>query len=93
MKQRLFLLFGSLTILFPHAWKTTGAGAEKTGQMEFTIVGDGRELWRSGPLKPMTSKSFSIAVADVNQLELKSQAATTNLNGTWGLWLEPVLRR
>jgi hypothetical protein len=63
------------------------------GTVEFMVLGDGRELWRSGPMKPMIRKTFALKVAEVDRVELKTTPATTNRSGTWGLWLEPELRR
>ena len=78
-------------------WKTLagscGVADGHEGTVEFVILGDGRELWRSGAVKPTQTKSFSVPLTGVDQLELKTQAATANRNGTWGLWLEPALQR
>jgi len=63
------------------------------GPVEFIVLGDGRERWRSGTVQAGVSKPFSVSLEDVDQLELKTHAATQNGNGTWGLWLDPELSR
>jgi len=78
-------------------WKTLagrcGLADGHTGPVEFIVLGDGRELWRSGTVQAGAAKSFSVSLADVDQLELKTRVATQNSNGTWGVWLEPTLSR
>ena len=78
-------------------WKTLagrcGLADGHAGPVEFIVLGDGRELWRSGTVQAGAAKSFSVSLAGVDRLELKTQVATQNGNGTWGLWLDPTLSR
>ncbi len=61
--------------------------------VEFVILGDHRELWRSGSVKPTESKTFSVPVAGLAQLELQALVTPKGKNGAWGVWLEPTLLR
>ena len=61
--------------------------------MEFVILGDHRELWRSGVVKATESKSFSVPVTGITQLELQALVTPKGKNGAWGVWLEPTLDR
>ena len=78
-------------------WKTLagrcGLADGHAGPVGFIILGDGRELWRSGTVQACAAKPFSVSLVDVDRLELKTQVATQNSNGTWGLWLDPALER
>jgi hypothetical protein len=78
-------------------WQTfTGAcgiGDEGYGPVEFIILGDGKELWRSGVVKPGPSRSFSIPVAGISELELRTRITPAGAGGAWGVWLEPLLQR
>ena len=61
----------------------------------FTVLGDGRELWKSGPISftHLRSHSCTVDVTGVDVLELRVQAAN-GANGTVAVWVEPrVLRR
>ena len=62
------------------------------GSVEATIQGDGRQLWKSGPLKPGDSKSFDVDVKGVKTLTLEIKGVN-GINGAWGAWCEPVLKR
>ena len=78
-------------------WKTLtgccGLADGHLGSVEFVVLGDGRELWRSGTVQAGAEKSFSVSLEGVGRIELVTRLATQNSNGAWGLWLEPVLGR
>ncbi len=61
--------------------------------VEFVILGDHRELWRSGVVKATESKPFSVPVTGISQLELQALVTPKGKNGAWGVWLEPTLGR
>jgi hypothetical protein len=61
--------------------------------VEFVILGDHRELWRSGVVKATESKPFSVPVTGISQLELQALVTPKGKNGAWGVWLEPTLDR
>lgn len=58
------------------------------GLMEFVILGDGKELWRSGQIAQKDpAKRFSVSLSGVHELRL---VATDGGNGNgqdWGAWL------
>jgi hypothetical protein len=66
-----------------------GAGGSNR-PIEFRIVGDGKELWKSQPIqKCKESEKFSADITGVKQLELFADCPST-----WGahsVWLEPQL--
>lgn len=62
------------------------------GSVEATIKGDNRQLWKSGPLKPGDSKSFTVDVKGVKTLRLEINGMK-GISGAWGAWGEPVLKR
>jgi hypothetical protein len=70
-----------------------GVADGKHGKVAFTIKGDGRELWRSKPLKSGTPAAFKVPLGGVKELELVVDDAGDGAGGDWGLWLEPVLGR
>jgi NPCBM/NEW2 domain len=78
-------------------WQTfsgsCGIGDDGYGPVEFIIVGDGKELWRSGVVKPGPAKNFSVPVAGVTLLELHTRVTPAGGGGAWGMWLEPLLHR
>jgi hypothetical protein len=79
------------------AWRTLsgscGIGDDGFGPVEFVILGDGKELWRSGEVKPGPAKAFSVAVAGITLVELRASLTPAGASGAWGVWLEPVLDR
>ncbi len=62
------------------------------GKVEATIVGDGRVLWKSATLKADDPGGFKVDVTGVQKLTL-SITGKDGINGAWGAWGEPVLRR
>ena len=63
------------------------------GSCSFRIVGDGRELWRSGKLQPGRPAAFSVDVAGGGELELIVDDAGDGNRSDWGMWFDPVLER
>lgn len=62
------------------------------GPIAATILGDGRELWKSGPLKSGDAKAFKVDVHGLKKLTLLIHGAE-GISGAWGAWAEPTLRR
>ncbi len=62
------------------------------GSVEATLLGDDKQLWKSGPLKPGDSKPFTLEVTGVKTLKLEIKGVKSN-SGAWGAWGEPILRR
>lgn len=79
------------------SWRTLsgscGIGDDGYGPVEFVIIGDGKELWRSGEIKPGPAKAFSVPVAGVTLVELRTVLTPAGAGGAWGVWLEPLLER
>ncbi|WP_395736385.1 NPCBM/NEW2 domain-containing protein [Prosthecobacter sp.] len=62
------------------------------GKIEATVLGDGRELWKSSVLKAGDLAAFHVEVKGVKKLTLRIEGKDS-INGAWGAWGEPVLRR
>ena len=62
------------------------------GKVEATILGDGRVLWKSATLKAGDPGGFKVDVTGVQKLTLRI-TGKDGINGAWGAWGEPVLRR
>ncbi|BCX47094.1 NPCBM/NEW2 domain containing protein [Haloferula helveola] len=63
------------------------------GSCDFVIVGDGKEIWRSGVMKAGSTKPFAVGLEGIKELELKVTDGGDGKSSDWGLWLDPVLRR
>ncbi len=76
---------------------TAAVGIDATGKdcaTTFTIVGDGRELWKSGAIKQADgAKPVSISIAGIQKLELQAEAPGAGKKGNQVDWLKPVIRR
>ncbi len=62
------------------------------GKVEATILGDGRVLWKSATLKAGDPGGFKVGVTGVQKLTLRI-TGKDGINGAWGAWGEPMLRR
>ena len=62
------------------------------GRIEATILGDDRVLWKSATLKAGDLGGFKVDVAGVQKLTLRI-TGKEGINGAWGAWGEPLLRR
>ncbi len=78
-------------------WQTfsgaCGIGDDGFGPVEFIILGDGKELWRSGVVKPGPAQPFSVTVTGIVELELRTRVTSAGPSGAWSVWLEPILTR
>lgn len=72
---------------------TCGIADGYAGTVEFVVLGDGRELWRSKQAQAGKSEAFTVALKGVKKLELKTLLTRKGASGAWGLWLEPRLER
>ena len=59
----------------------------------FVIKTDGREVFRSPPIRGATKPRYNIDVTGVKKLELLVEKAVDRNGGNWGLWLDPILTR
>ena len=62
------------------------------GRVEATILGDDRVLWQSSTLKAGDLGTFNVDVKGVQKLTLRI-TGKDKINGAWGAWGEPLLRR
>jgi hypothetical protein len=70
-----------------------GQNSPAGSPLSFRILGDGKVLWRSKPVRqPGISNSFRVNVGKVKKLELFVDCPGSNFSA-WALWLEPVLER
>ena len=71
-------LYGTFTAL---AGVDDSSGGDST--VEFLVIGDGRELWRSGPLKKSdAARQAEVSVAGIHQLILRSVSLAAASGGT-----------
>lgn len=74
------------------AMNDTAAGTAATA-LTFRVVGDGRELWKSQPLKAGgSSQSIDVDVSGIDKLELWADCPGPN-NTCHAVWVEPRLER
>jgi hypothetical protein len=59
--------------------------------MIFTVVGDGKELWKSGPIQQSgEAAACSIRIAGINRLELRVFCVKHGF--TYAIWLDPYVK-
>ena len=63
------------------------------GSVVFSVLADGRELWKSKVVKEGDTVSYDVTLKEAQQLELKVSDGGDGTGSDWGLWLEPVLVR
>jgi hypothetical protein len=67
--------------------------SEALGTVVFTIVGDGRELWRSGPVNRASGPArFRVDVTGVKVLELRAILSGSHLHAH-AVWVDPVIEK
>jgi hypothetical protein len=78
-------------------WKslTTNYGLQDrhSGSVVFVIRADGRELFRSEPIKDHKLREAKVSVAGARRLELVVENAGDGNGSDWGVWIEPQLSR
>jgi len=68
--------------------------SEALATTEFLVLGDGRELWRSGLMKKSgPPKSVKLTITGVHKLTLKNSAPEPDAKRTQADWLAPVVSR
>lgn len=64
-----------------------------SGELRFSIVGDGRVLWKSPPLKSRAdTEFFTLNVKDVQTLELRTECSGNAVAGH-AVWLDPFVAK
>jgi hypothetical protein len=70
-----------------------GLQDNRRGSVVFVIKGDGKELFRSKPVRDHKLYEATVSVVGVNLLELVVEDAGDGGNSDWGVWLESELKR
>lgn len=86
-----------------HVWQVNGAWKMlkghcgniegQSGNLEFSIEGDGKILWKSGIVKAGPCPAYEVSIEGVKQLTLRTSVADDGMNNDWAAWLEPTLSR
>lgn len=63
------------------------------GSVVFVIKGDGKELFRSQPIRDHKVREAMVRVVDVGLLELRVEDAGDGASSDWAVWLDPQLQR
>lgn len=78
-------------------WKTfqSGFGLQDghPGSVVFVVRGDGKELFRSEPVRDAKCHNLKVDVAGVDSLELAVEDAGDGTNSDWGVWVAAKLGR
>jgi len=78
-------------------WKsltgTCGLIDGKDGSVGFQILGDGKELFKTGTLKEGKLAEFKVDVTGVKELQLITNDGGDGNRLDWGAWLAPMLAR
>ncbi len=89
------------TFTFPLAgrWKTFTAtiglqdGATDQGSAIFTVLGDGKELFRSKILRPGQTETLKLDISGVKELELQTKGGENHNHNSWAIWAAPLVQR
>jgi len=63
------------------------------GSVVFVVLGDGTELFRSGPVADSAERSVQTDLTGVETLELVGEDGGNGRSGDWGIWFSPMLSR
>lgn len=63
------------------------------GKVTFQIWGDGKQLWKSGPVSPGPGAAYDLDVTAVENLSLRVGDAGNGTAADWGIWVTPTLSR
>jgi NPCBM/NEW2 domain len=80
-------------------WKTLTAtvglrdGADLQGSAIFTILGDGKELFRSNLLRAGKTETPRINLTGVHELELRVNGGEGHTHNSWAIWADPLLEK
>lgn len=80
-------------------WKNLSAvvglrdGAHQQGSAIFSILGDGKELYRSPILRSGSRENVSIDISGVKQLELLTAGGEGHNHNSWAIWADPEVSR
>jgi len=83
-----------------HRYRLAGAWTRLTGEcglpdgggsVVFVIRADGRDVFRSKPLRDSRLERYDIDLSGVDELELLTEDAGDGKASDWGVWLAPML--
>jgi len=78
-------------------WKTLdiGYGLQDghNGEICFVVIGDGKEIFRSGKITDHQERRETFDITNVKTLQLIVEPINGNTNSAWGVWISPMLRR
>lgn len=78
-------------------WKRLSVGAGLVsghdGTVEFVILGDGKELWRSKKVADAELRKVEVDVTTVKELVLKVEDGGNGNGSDWGVWVDPKVER
>lgn len=87
----------TLTYALDGRWRRltglAGLPAGAHGKVIFSLVADGREIWKSGVMKDGDPVAYAVDLTGVSKLELRARAKNGVLNGAGALWLDAMLQR
>lgn len=67
--------------------------AHQQGSARFTIIGDGKELYRSPALRVGEQNRIDISIENINKIELRAEGTEGHNHNSWAIWLNPLLNR
>lgn len=67
--------------------------ANPVGSAIFIVRGDGKELYRSEPMRVGAKEAVSVDISAVKDLELLTEGENGNTSNAWSIWAEPKVRR
>jgi hypothetical protein len=87
-----------------HVWELGGkwaklegvagvADGQGGGSVDFRILGDGRELWKTGRVEEGARVEFAVDVSGVQRLELVTGEAGDGNRADWAMWGDVYLVR
>jgi len=68
-------------------------GAHIQGSARFTVIGDGKILYKSDALRVNQSETFELNVKNINTLELRAEGTEGHNHNSWAVWLNPLLEK
>ena len=80
-------------------WKTFTAtvglrdGAADQGSAVFTVLGDGKEIFRSKILRPGQKDTLRLEIPGIQQLELHAVGGEGHNHNSWAIWADPVVEK
>ena len=80
-------------------WKTFTAtiglrdGAASQGSAVFTVLGDGKEIFRSKILRPGEKEKLRVEIPGIQTLELHAEGGEGHNRNSWAIWADPLVEK